>query len=119
MFLRVFDEAMAYARDGGLLSATEGNKEGDNGEEIVENRKPNEDPKEDYFGMELQIDPPAGDGNGGGGRDSNRIKVMLDGDILHVSAAVDIRGAKKLLRRIKANIELLKEDEDDEDETGQ
>lgn len=45
----------------------------------------------------------------------NDIKIMLDGDRLRVSAFVDIKGAKRLLRALKANMALL-QDEDDEEQ---
>jgi hypothetical protein len=38
---------------------------------------------------------------------------MLDGDRLRVSAYVDLAGAKRLLKALKANMALL-EDEDEE-----
>ena len=44
------------------------------------------------------------------------IKIMLDGDFLRVSAVVDARGAKKLMRALKANIALLEDEEDGESE---
>lgn len=46
----------------------------------------------------------------------NEIKVMLDGDRLRVSAYVDVRGAKRLLRALKANLALLEDEDEDEDE---
>jgi hypothetical protein len=44
----------------------------------------------------------------------NEIKVMLDGPFLRVSAVVDARGAKKLMKALKANIALLSDDDDEE-----
>jgi hypothetical protein len=44
----------------------------------------------------------------------NEIKVMLDGKLLRVSAIVDLRGARKLMKALAANISLL---EDDSEET--
>jgi hypothetical protein len=47
----------------------------------------------------------------------NEMKVMLDGDVLRVSAVVDLKGAKKLLKALKANMALLEDDDGDgEDE---
>jgi hypothetical protein len=43
----------------------------------------------------------------------NDIKVLLDGDRLRVSAYVDIKGAKRLVKALKANMALLEDDEDD------
>jgi hypothetical protein len=43
----------------------------------------------------------------------NDIKVMLDGDRLRVPAYVDAKGAKRLLKALKANMALL--DDDDEE----
>jgi hypothetical protein len=45
----------------------------------------------------------------------NDIKVMLDGDRIRVSAFVDAKGAKRLMKALKANIALL-DDEDDDDQ---
>jgi hypothetical protein len=45
----------------------------------------------------------------------NDIKIMLDGDRLRVSAIVDLKGAKRLLKALRANIALLEEDDDDDD----
>lgn len=44
----------------------------------------------------------------------NEIKVMLDGAFLRVSAVVDAKGAKKLMKALEANIALL-DDEDGSD----
>lgn len=44
----------------------------------------------------------------------NDIKVMLDGDRLRVQAYVDAKGAKRLLKALKANIALLDDDDDEE-----
>jgi hypothetical protein len=43
--------------------------------------------------------------------------VTLNGDFLEVSAVVDLKGAKRLLKAIKANIALLEDDDDEEDES--
>lgn len=43
----------------------------------------------------------------------NDIKILLDGDHLRVSAYVDLKGAKRLLKALKANMALLEEDDDD------
>ena len=43
----------------------------------------------------------------------NDIKVMLDGDRLRVPAYVDIRGAKRLLKALKANMALLEDDDEE------
>lgn len=48
---------------------------------------------------------------------TNEIKVMLDGPFIRVSAVVDARSAKKLMKALKANIALL-EDDDDQDDDG-
>jgi hypothetical protein len=48
----------------------------------------------------------------------NDIKIMLDGDLLRVSAVVDLKGAKRLLKALRANMALLEDDEDDEDSVG-
>lgn len=48
----------------------------------------------------------------------NEIKIMLDGDLLRVSAVVDLKGAKKLLKALKANMALLEDDEDDDSDLG-
>jgi len=45
------------------------------------------------------------------------IKVMLDGAFLRISAVVDAKGAKKLMRVLTANIALLEDDDDDGPET--
>lgn len=45
----------------------------------------------------------------------NDIKIMIDGDRIRVSAYVDAKGAKRLLKRLQANIALLEDDSDDED----
>ena len=45
----------------------------------------------------------------------NEIKILLDGDRLRVSAYVDAKGAKKLLRALKANMALLEDDETEEE----
>jgi hypothetical protein len=45
----------------------------------------------------------------------NDMKVLLDGNRLRVSAYVDLKGARKLLKRLQMNIDLL-EAEDDADE---
>lgn len=42
----------------------------------------------------------------------NEIKIMLDGDRLRVSAVVDLKGAKRLLKALQANIALLEDDDD-------
>jgi hypothetical protein len=47
----------------------------------------------------------------------NEIKVMLDGAFLRVSAVVDARGAKKLMKALAANIALLEDDDDDDGPT--
>jgi hypothetical protein len=44
----------------------------------------------------------------------NEIKVMLDGAFLRVSAVVDARGAKKLMKALAANIALLDDDESED-----
>jgi hypothetical protein len=50
---------------------------------------------------------------------ANDIKVMLDGSHLRVAAYVDIKGAKRLMKALRANIALLSlDDDDDEDEYG-
>ncbi len=46
--------------------------------------------------------------------EDNDIKIMLDGDRLRVSAVVDLKGAKRLLKALTANMALL-EDDDEED----
>jgi hypothetical protein len=46
----------------------------------------------------------------------NEMKIVLDGDRIHVSAIVYRKGAKRLLKRLQANIALLDEDTDDEGE---
>lgn len=46
----------------------------------------------------------------------NDIKIMLDGDRIRVSATVDLKGAKRLLKALKANMALLEDDEDDDAE---
>jgi hypothetical protein len=43
----------------------------------------------------------------------NDIKILLDGDRLRVSAYVDIKGAKRLLKAIKVNLALLEDDDDE------
>lgn len=43
----------------------------------------------------------------------NDIKIMLDGDRLRVSAVVDLKGAKRLMKALTANIVLLEDDDDD------
>jgi hypothetical protein len=45
----------------------------------------------------------------------NDIKIMIDGDRIRVSAYVDAKGAKRLLKRLQANIALLEDDSDEED----
>lgn len=45
----------------------------------------------------------------------NDIKVLLDGDRLRVSAYVDIKGAKRLLKALRANMALLEDDDDADD----
>lgn len=46
----------------------------------------------------------------------NDIKILLDGERLRISAYVDLRGAKRLVKALKANIALLEDEEDDDDE---
>lgn len=106
-FLRVFDEAIEYARAGGALDApTEADKDGDKRAEMKENQVSERKPStEDAFQMQTPEHNPLPSGTGD-------MKVMLDGDLIRVSAAVDLRGAKRLLRAIRANIAIL-EDEDD------
>ena len=43
------------------------------------------------------------------------MKIMLDGGLLRVSTVVDLNGAKKLLKALKANMALLEDDDDDEE----
>lgn len=50
----------------------------------------------------------------GSGASDNDIKIMLDGDRIRVSAVVDIKGAKRLMKALTANIALLEDDEDDD-----
>jgi hypothetical protein len=45
----------------------------------------------------------------------NDIKIMLDGDYLRVSAFVDLKGAKRLMKALRANMALLEDDDEDED----
>jgi hypothetical protein len=44
----------------------------------------------------------------------NDIKILLDGDRLRVSAYVDLKGAKRLVKALKANMALLEEEEEEE-----
>jgi hypothetical protein len=46
----------------------------------------------------------------------NDIKILLDGERLRVSAFVDLKGAKRLVKALKANIALLEDEENDDDE---
>jgi hypothetical protein len=46
----------------------------------------------------------------------NDIKIMLDGERLRVSAVVDLKGAKRLLKALRANMALLEDDDDDDDD---
>lgn len=46
----------------------------------------------------------------------NDVKIMLDGDRLRVSAFVDLKGAKRLMKALKANIALLEDPDEDDDE---
>jgi len=48
----------------------------------------------------------------------NDIKIMLDGDRLRVSAFVDLKGAKRLVKALRANMALLEIDDDDDDDIG-
>lgn len=43
----------------------------------------------------------------------NDIKVMLDGERIRVSAVVDIKGARRLLKALKANMALLEDDDEE------
>ncbi len=42
------------------------------------------------------------------------IKIMLDGDLIRVSAVVNAKSAKKLIKALTANIALLNDDDEDE-----
>lgn len=42
------------------------------------------------------------------------IKILLDGDRLRVSAFVDLKGAKRLVKALKANMALLEDDDEDD-----
>lgn len=94
-FLKVYDETVAYAGLG--QSAT------------IPPVKPEAEDMQQSLQHELPINPPAGQVAGG-----NDIKVTLNGARLQISANVDLKGAKRLLKALKANMALL-EDEDDED----
>lgn len=48
--------------------------------------------------------------------DSGTMKVALDGNKLVVSAVVGLRDAKRLLKRLEANIALLEEEEGGDEE---
>lgn len=43
----------------------------------------------------------------------NDMKVLLDGDRIRISAVVDLKGAKRLVRAIQANMALLSDEEED------
>ena len=116
-FLRVFDEAVGYARTGGFFPARKVDKDRDISPEMPENNDANNGHKEVVIQMQPNVTSapdrgarslpiPSGDGGD--------MKIMLDGDLIRVSAVVDLRGAKKLLKALRMNIELL-EDDDDED----
>lgn len=59
--------------------------------------------------------PPLGGTEFQAGED--QMKVLLDGDRIRVSADVDLKGAKRLIRALKANMALL--EDDDEDDAGE
>lgn len=48
----------------------------------------------------------------------NEIKIMLDGDLLRVSAVVDLKGAKRLMKALRANMALLEDDDEEDDLVG-
>lgn len=46
----------------------------------------------------------------------DQMKVLLDGDRIRVAADVDLKGAKRLIKALKANMALLEPDEDESDD---
>ena len=60
-----------------------------------------------------QVLPPQPAFTPGESLSENDIKVMLDGDRIRVSAYVDAKGAKRLLKALQANIALLADEGDE------
>lgn len=46
----------------------------------------------------------------------NAMKVTIDGDRLQVTANVDLKGARRLLKALKANMALLEDDDEDHED---
>jgi hypothetical protein len=97
-FLRVYDETVAYAGLAQSGTIPPINPEVEKMQQDVQH------------GQFEQPPPPPSTG-------ANAMKVTIDGDRIQVSANVDLRGARRLLRALQANMSLLEDaDEDDADE---
>lgn len=63
----------------------------------------------------MQQTPPPRPPLGGMDVGEDQLKVLLDGDRIRVAADVDLKGAKRLIKALKANMALLEDSEDESD----